>query len=159
MINYKNFLFGEEEQTIDNLREQNEQLKEILSIREQQLLSLVNANSSYSERMEHYVELAKKADADKEMIQNSEFWKMTKPVRLLTDILKKDKVSRFPEKIQFSATIQTFEDIVKYFERGDRKIILLRFIRMIRLDTAGTGYIRDWDLMSFWMFRILKMQN
>ena len=40
MINYKNFLFGEEEQTIDNLREQNEQLKEILSIREQQLLSL-----------------------------------------------------------------------------------------------------------------------
>lgn len=123
VINYKNFLFGEEEQTIDNLREQNEQLKEILSIREQQLLSLVNANSSYSERMEHYVELAKKADADKEMIQNSEFWKMTKPVRLLTDILKKDKVSRFPEKIQFSATIQTFEDIVKYFERGDRKII------------------------------------
>ena len=108
MINYKNFLLGEEEQTIDNLREQNEQLKEILSIREQQLLSLVNANSSYSERMEHYVELAKKADADKEMIQNSEFWKMTKPVRLLTDILKKDKVSRFPEKIQFSATIQTF---------------------------------------------------
>ena len=89
VINYKNFLFGEEEQTIDNLREQNEQLKEILSIREQQLLSLVNANSSYSERMEHYVELAKKADADKEMIQNSEFWKMTKPVRLLTDILKK----------------------------------------------------------------------
>ena len=123
MINYKNFLLGEEEQTIDNLREQNEQLKEILSIREQQLLSLVNANSSYSERMEHYVELAKKADADKEMIQNSEFWKMTKPVRLLTDILKKDKVFRFPEKIQFSATIQTFEDIVKYFERGDRKII------------------------------------
>ena len=40
MINYKNFLLGEEEQTIDNLREQNEQLKEILSIREQQLLSL-----------------------------------------------------------------------------------------------------------------------
>lgn len=101
MINYKNFLLGEEEQTIDNLREQNEQLKEILSIREQQLLSLVNANSSYSERMEHYVELAKKADADKEMIQNSEFWKMTKPVRLLTDILKKDKVSRFPEKYSF----------------------------------------------------------
>lgn len=91
MENYKEILHCKEEQKIDTLQLENSELKKRLSLKEQQLLSLTNANKAYANEMMHYIAMAEKANLDKEMIQNSEFWKLTKPIRRLVDIIKGEK--------------------------------------------------------------------
>ena len=91
MENYKEILHCKEEQTIDTLQLENSELKKRLSLKEQQLLSLTNANKAYANEMMHYIAMAEKANLDKEMIQNSEFWKLTKPIRRLVHIIKRKK--------------------------------------------------------------------
>lgn len=46
MENYKEILHCKEEQTIDTLQLENSELKKRLSLKEQQLLSLTNANKA-----------------------------------------------------------------------------------------------------------------
>ena len=72
--------------------------------------------------MMHYIAMAEKANLDKEMIQNSEFWKLTKPIRRLVDIIKGEKKDKDSEKFAHEK-IKTFMKIANYFELGNRKII------------------------------------
>ena len=122
MENYKEILHCKEEQTIDTLQLENSELKKRLSLKEQQLLSLTNANKAYANEMMHYIAMAEKANLDKEMIQNSEFWKLTKPIRRLVDIIKGEKKDKDSEKFSHEK-IKTFMKIANYFELGNRKII------------------------------------
>lgn len=122
MENYKEILHCKEEQTIDTLQLENSELKKRLSLKEQQLLSLTNANKAYANEMMHYIAMAEKANLDKEMIQNSEFWKLTKPIRRLVDIIKGEKKDKDSEKFAHEK-IKTFMKIANYFELGNRKII------------------------------------
>ncbi|RHQ88786.1 hypothetical protein, partial [Clostridium sp. AF21-20LB] len=74
---------------------------------------MTNANKAYANEMMHYIAMAEKANLDKEMIQNSEFWKLTKPIRRLVDIIKGEK----KEFWKLTKPIRRLVDIIK----GEKK--------------------------------------
>ena len=90
--------------------------------------------------MMHYIAMAEKANLDKEMIQNSEFWKLTKPIRRLVDIIKGEKKDKDSEKFAHEK-IKTFMKIANYFELGNRKIYKKRPINFLRTKKEAENII------------------